>query len=104
MENDTSYQVHTVNYDTVYYPFLYQCSPELDILNISFVNIDSTLETYHATITQLNNSYLIFTNEYRPHHFEKNTLVNVSANSKRGLNVNPKKVRSKPSGPMITVN
>lgn len=98
-----SYLIHTKDYDTVYYPFEYKCKPELDQFYVNFVTTDSTMEDYNASINQLDDNYFIFTNEYRPHHFEKNTLTDVTGGSKSTFTINPKKVKLKPAGPMIPV-
>lgn len=103
IEDDISYQIHTKDFDTVYYPFEYTYYPDGDSIYINYVTVDETVEDYHATFNRLDDQYFVLVNEYRPHQFERITSANVTGNSRRELRINPKKVKSKPAGPLITV-
>ena len=103
-EDTISYQIHTVNYDTVYYPFEYIYYPEGDSIYINFLTVDETVEDYHATIHQLDHEYFTFSDAYRPHQFEKITTVNVTEKGRSEIKINPKKVKSKPAGPLIPIS
>lgn len=104
LNDGTGYEIRTYNYDTIYYPYNYIYYPNGDSLFISFQLVDDTItEDYHATIYELNQDRFVFLNEYRPHQFEKINTVNVSTNSKSEIKINPKKVVSKPMGPLIQV-
>lgn len=112
IEDTISYQIHTfthienneVIFDTVFYPFEYIYYPEGDSIYVNFLTVDETVEDYHATIYQLDHSYFVFSDAYRPHQFEKITTINVTGGGRSEIKVNPKKVRSKPAGPLISVN
>ena len=104
LADQTSYQIYTKNYDTVYYPFEYIYYPEGDSIYINFLTTDSTVEDYHATFNRLDNDLFIILNEYRPHQFERITSNNVTGNSKSRIKINPKKVKNKPAGPLITIS
>ena len=106
LEDGTGYEIRTENTDTIYYPFQHCFYPERDSLDIIFqVEGDTTMvEDYHVTVMELNDERFVIRNQYRPHHFEKITSVNVTGN--KGvfkLNPDPKKLRRKSSGPLISV-
>ena len=104
LEDAVSYQIHTKDYDTVYYPFEYTYYPDGDSIYINYVTVDETIEDYHATFKRLDNQYFILVNEYRPHQFERITSANVTGGSKSEFRINPKKVKNKPAGPLITIS
>lgn len=105
LENQTGYEIHIVDNDTVYYPYQFVYQPDYDSLYIRFemINATDSIEDYHTTIQQLDNEYLVFSHAYRPHQFEKVTSVNVTGDEKKTFRINPKKIRQKPKGPFITV-
>lgn len=103
-EDNVGYEIHTDNYDTIYYHFEYTYKFKNNSLYVKFETTDGSTEEYHATIDQIDDNNFIWTNEYRSHSFEKVTTENVTGSgSKRGgaFRVNPKKVSLKPAGPMI---
>lgn len=102
-EDDVCYQIHTKDYDTVYYPFEFKYYPNGDSIYINFITVDTTLEDYHATIQQLDDNYFIFSDEYRPHQFEKITMTNVTGDTRSEFKLNPKKVKNKAGGPLIPI-
>ena len=104
IDDQTSYQIHTKEYDTVYYPFEYVYYPEGDSLYVNFITTDNSVEDYHATINQLDEKNFIITYAYRPHQFEKITSINVTGDRRGMFKINPKKVANKPAGPLITVH
>lgn len=100
-EDSTGYEVHTLQGDTVYYPYQYIYYPDGDSLYIVFQTINDTIEDYHAVIHELNNSNFSFSDEYDPYQFEKLNMVNVSPSKRNEVKINPKKIASKPKGPLI---
>ncbi len=102
--NDTSYLIHTKDFDTIYYAFAYTYIRK-NTFDVSFETTGDTIEEYHATIEQLDDNNFIFSHEYRWHSFERVTTENVTGNSKRGgaMKINPKNIQRKPSGPLIQV-
>lgn len=102
--DNTGYQIHTQEGDTIYYPYQYDYFSDGDSLLIVFESgAGTTMEDYHAVIHELNNSNFSFSDAYRPHYFEKLNTVNVSNSKRNQLKVNPKKVTYKTSGPLIPV-
>ncbi len=102
--NNRGYQLHTHDYDTVIYQYDYVYYPDGDSLYINFDTYsDSLVEDYHVVVQQLDSERLLLRNEYRPHQFEKLTMANVSS-SKRGIYINPKKIKPKPRGPLIPID
>ena len=103
-EDQTGYEIHVYDNDTIYYPYQFQYEPDYDSLFIRFEALSDTIvEDYHTVIQQLDNEYLVFHHAYRPHQFEKVTLVNVTGDSKKPFRINPKKIQQKPRGPFIPV-
>lgn len=105
LNNNTGYQVRTYNGDTIYYPYNFIYYPDVDSLDISFEIIGDTVnrEDYHAIVHQLDEENFVISHAYRPHQFEKIVSVNVTGNRKEVFKVNPKKIQSKPKGPLIPV-
>ena len=103
MEDNVGYEVHTKDYDTIYYRFEYSYRYRDNSLFVSFESVDGSTEEYRASIVHLDDLNFIWQHEYRSHSFEKVTTENVTGDSKRGgvFNLNPKNVKRKPSGPMI---
>ena len=99
-ENNTGYQYHTFQGDTVVYAYRYQYYPEGDSL-IIFENENDSVEDYHATIHELTKNNFSFSDEYRPHQFEKLNLVNVTASKRTEPSLHPKKLAKKPTGALI---
>lgn len=104
LEDGTGYEIRTENYDTIYHPFHHCFYPERDSLDIIFQLDGDTvqMEDYHVTVMELNNERFVLRNQYRPHHFEKITTVNVTEN-RSVFKPNPKKIKRKASGPLISV-
>lgn len=103
-ENQTGFQIHTENYDTIYYPYEYVFYPDGDSLFISFETEGSDQrEDYRAVIHRLDNEDFVFSNLYRAHQYEKLFMKNASASKATPLKPNPKKFRKKPAGPLIPV-
>lgn len=104
-DDHRGYQIRTYNGDTIIYPYTFTFYPDVDSLDISFEVIgDSTImEDYHTIIHELNNEYFVFSHAYRPHQFEKITTVNVTGEEKAPFKINPKKIQTKPKGPLIPV-
>ena len=105
LNDSTGYQVRTYNGDTIIYPYNFTFYPDVDSLFISFEVVGDTLvrEDYRTIIHQLNNEFFVFSHAYRPHQFEKITTANVTGSRKEDFKVNPKKIQSKPKGPLIPV-
>ena len=105
IDDHRGYQIRTFEGDTIYYPYLFTFYPDVDSLDISFEIIgDSTImEDYHTIVHQINGEYFVFSHAYRPHQFEMITTVNVSPEQKKVFKVNPKKIQTKPKGPLIPV-
>lgn len=103
-ENNIGYLIHTEDFDTIYYQFEYSYRYKNNDFFVKFQTVDGTSEEYHAQIDHIDNYNFIFQHEYRFHSFEKITNENVTA-SKRGgeFNINPEKIKLKPSGPLIQV-
>lgn len=104
--NDSiGYQIRTKDGDTIYYPYDYIYYAEGDSLYINFETVsDTVVEDYHCKIYQLDDEMFVFSNEYRPHHFEKLYNYNVTATKDRfNPNPNPKKIQAKTRGPMIQI-
>ena len=101
LDQGVSYQIHTINYDTTYYPFEYSYNSKNNTLYVNFITVDTTIENYNATIILLEDNKLVFTNEYRPHQFEKISTINVTGNRRSEIKINPKKVAHKPAGALI---
>lgn len=107
-DNESGYQIHTKDGDTVFHPYHYEYQPEYDSLIIAFETTGENTEDYHAIIHELTQSNFSFSNAYTPRpaakvpqYFEKLNMVNVSTGKRNTLKVNPKKVQPKPSGPLI---
>lgn len=105
-DDNSGYQVHIFNNDTVFYPYQFVYEPDYDSLLITFDLVSDSLpqENYHTVVHQLDNEYLVFSHAYRPHQFEKITAVNVTGNRNKPFRVNPNKIGRKPKGPIIPVN
>jgi len=104
LDDNTGYQMHTKNYDTVYYAYDYVYYPFGDSLYIRFESDSTTteIEDYHATIHNLTQDRFQFSDEFSPHQFENLFLANVTR--QRGeFKINPKKVMKKERGPIIQV-
>ena len=103
-EDYTGYEIHTEDYDTIYYHFEYSYKYKDNSLYVKYETIDGSTEDYHAVIKQLDDNLFIWTNEYRSHSFEKVTTENVTGHQRGGeFKVHPKKVSYKPVGPMIPI-
>lgn len=102
-DNNEGYEIHTKDYDTTYYHFEYSYRYKDNSLYVSYETVDGSTEEYNVQLEQLDEDNLIWQHEYRSHSFEKVTNENVTGDSKRGgvINLNPKNVKRKPSGPMI---
>ena len=105
LENNTGYQVRTYDGDTIYYPYNYTYYPDVDSLDISFeIEGDSVArEDYHTIVHQLDEENFVISHAYRPHQYEKITSVNVTGTRREVFRINPKKIQSKPKGPLIPV-
>lgn len=102
MDDSTGYQLHTKNGDTITYAYNYIYYPLGDSLYINFETDTTIVEDYHAVIHELNQDNFIFSDEYRPHQFEKLYMANISIH-KGPIKINPKNIRKKEKGPLIQV-
>lgn len=100
-EDNSGYQYHTYQGDTIVYFFEYYYYPKGDSLNIIFQTENDSVENYHATINELTESVFSFTNPYRPHQYERLNMVNATGNTRAKPNLNPKKIAKKPAGALI---
>lgn len=100
-DDNTGYQYHTYQGDTIVYSFDYLYYPKGDSLNIIFQTVTDSVENYHAVINELTESTFSFTNPYRPHQYEQLNMVNANASKRAKPNLNPKKITKKPAGALI---
>ena len=105
-KDNTGYEIHTQDYDTLYYHFEYSYSYKDNSILIKFETNDGSTEEYTTNIEQIDDKNFIWSNEYRPHQFERVSTVNVTSDSKRRnvFKPNAKNTSYKPAGPMIPIN
>ena len=106
LKDNSGYEIHTLDYDTIYYHFEYSYTYKNNCLYIKFETEDGGTEEYSATINYIDDQHFGWQHEYRPHQFERISTVNVTGGSKRNsvFKPNPKNVELKPVGPMIPLS
>lgn len=104
-KDNTGYEIHTQDFDTLYYHFEYSYSYSKNSIFVKYETSDGSSEEYTAVIEQIDDQNFIWSNEYRPHQFERVSTVNVTGDSKRegAFKANPKHIGYKPTGPMIPI-